>query len=113
LRVAWPAIAFLLFMIPLPYRVETALCQPLQRLMSETSAMVLQMLGRPAIADGNVILMNGLRLEVVAACSGLGTLVVFFALATGLILLREPPAIDRIVLLVSAAPIALLANVAR
>src|SRR5262249_12886158 len=29
---AWPAIGFLLFMVPLPYRIETALGQPLQRM---------------------------------------------------------------------------------
>src|SRR5439155_12659350 len=50
LRAAWPAVAFLLFMIPLPYRLETALCQPLQSLMSEAGALVLQTLGRPAVA---------------------------------------------------------------
>jgi glycosyltransferase involved in cell wall biosynthesis len=32
LRWAWPAVAYLAFMIPLPYQVETALSGPLQRL---------------------------------------------------------------------------------
>src|SRR5262249_27786343 len=30
LRWSWPAIGFLVFMIPLPYRVETSLAQPLR-----------------------------------------------------------------------------------
>src|SRR5262249_53464064 len=43
LRRAWPSVAFLVFMIPLPYRVELALGGPLQRLATPlASTFVLQ-----------------------------------------------------------------------
>src|SRR5439155_15879127 len=57
---AWsgPAIAFLAFMLPLPYRLETALSHPLQRVATVASTYALQTLGFPAVAEGNVIVMN-------------------------------------------------------
>ncbi len=113
LRGAWPGIAFLLFMVPLPYRLESALAGPLQEVAAWACTVALQALGRPAVADGNLIAVNGLQIEVVVACSGLGSLFVFFAIASGLALVSRRPLVDRIILVLSAAPVALLANVVR
>src|SRR5262249_50732537 len=55
---SWPAIAFLFFMMPLPYRLETAMRQPLQRLATQVSTYVLQTLGSPVYAEGNVIVLK-------------------------------------------------------
>jgi exosortase len=100
-------------MIPLPYFVEVALAHPLRRLATAMSTYALQTVGYPAIAEGNVILIDDLKLGVAEACSGLGMLSTFLALATALALSTRAPLVDRIVLLVSAVPIALIANVAR
>jgi exosortase len=113
LRWSWPALAFLTFMVPLPYFMEMALAQPLRRLATTMSAYVLQTCGYAAIAEGNVILIDQMRLGVADACSGLGMLTTFIALATALALVVRAPLTDRIVLVVSAVPIALIANVAR
>jgi exosortase len=114
LRWAWPSIAFLFFMIPLPYRVELALGAPLQRIATLSSTFLLQTLGLPAVAEGNVILMNDARIGIVEACNGLGMLFMFlaFAVAAALVM-KEAPWLDRLIIVVSAIPIALLANVAR
>src|SRR5262245_61587412 len=112
-RWAWPAIAFLLFMIPLPFSLATALAAPLQRLATVCSTFVMVTLGLPAIAEGNVILLHDAQIGVVEACSGLRMLVVFFALSTALVLLVKRPVTDKIVLVLSAIPIALLANLVR
>lgn len=115
LRRAWPAIAFLLFMIPLPYRIEVALSVPLQELASSVSAFSLQSIGIPALADGTSIrlLESESSLEVGRACSGLSMLVLFFALATGVAFAADRRRWDRLTIVLSAVPIALLANVAR
>jgi exosortase len=113
LRWSWPAVAFLAFMLPLPYQVETALAHPLRRTATDASTYVLQTFGLPAFAEGNIIVMDDLRLGVIDACSGLGMLMTFFALATAVALLIDRPVLDRLVLVASAIPIALLANVAR
>jgi exosortase len=112
---AWsaPSLAFLFFMIPLPYRVETSLGLPLQAVATFASTYLLQLLGFPALAEGNVILINDSRIGVVEACNGLSMLLVFFALATALIILTDRPWVDKALLLVSAVPIAIAANVLR
>jgi exosortase len=113
LRWCWPAIAFLAFMLPLPFQIDTALAYPLRGIATAASTYLLQTLGYPAFAEGNVIVLDDLRLGVVGACSGLGMLMTFFALATAVALLVRRPLGDRIALVVSAVPIALVVNVAR
>jgi exosortase len=110
---AWPSIAFLLFMLPLPYRLEVSLSLPLRRLATLGSTYVLQMLGLPAIAEHNVILIEDARIGVVEACNGLGMLMTFLALATAVAILLRRPALDKAVIVLSAVPIALIANIVR
>jgi exosortase len=113
LRWAWPAIAFLFFMIPLPFRVETAFGQYLQGVATAASTYFLQTVGLPALAEGNTILLSHSRVGVVEACSGLSMLLVFFALATAVAVVVRRPWLDKAVVLLSAVPIAVVANVAR
>jgi exosortase len=110
---AWPAIGFLFFMIPLPFSLENALANPLRRVATSCSTYFLQTLGFPAFAEGNVIRLNEVRIGVVEACNGLSMLMVFFALATAVALVIQRPLADRLTLVVSAVPIALIANVLR
>jgi exosortase len=113
LRWAWPAVAFLAFMVPLPGRLDGALAHPLQRVGTEASTYVLQVLGVPAVSEGNVILLSDVELGIVEACSGLRMLIVFFALSVGVALVIQRPLGERILVALSAVPIALLANVLR
>lgn len=110
---SWPAILFLVFMVPLPYSVETGLGYPLQRIATLGSVFLLQTSGFPAVAEGNIIYLSQSRIGVVEACSGLSMLLIFFALSTAMVILYQPPWLDRIVLIVSAIPIAILVNVVR
>jgi exosortase len=112
-RWSWPALGFLGFMIPLPYQVELALGQPLQRLATLASAYVLQTLGQPAVAEGNVISLGDLSIGVVEACNGLSMLVVLAALCTAAAMVLRRPAWQKAVLVASALPIAVAANVVR
>jgi exosortase len=112
-RWAWPSVLFLAFMIPLPFRVANALSGPLQRLATVASTFVMQVLGLPALAEGNVILLNDHTIGIVEACNGLRMLVVFFALSTAFTLVVQRPWLDKVILLASAVPIALIANVTR
>lgn len=113
LRWAWPAIAFLGFMIPLPFRLEIALAHPLQRMATMASTYALQTLSLPALSEGNVILINETRIGVVEACSGLSMLVIFFALSTAFTFLVQRPLWQKLILVFSAIPIALIANITR
>jgi exosortase len=113
LKWAWPAVAFLVFMLPLPHRVETGLGYPLQRIATIGSEYLLQTAGVSAVAEGNVIFLSKSRIGVVEACSGLSMLLIFFALAVAIIILFEPPWPERIVLIVAAVPVAVGTNVLR
>ena len=113
LRWSWPAIAFLLFMVPLPFRLETGLSQPLQKIGTTISTYTLQSLGFAAFAEGNRIRMGEVQLSVVEACSGLSMMMVFFALSTAVAIVIRRPLWERLLLVASAIPIAVIANVTR
>ena len=113
LRAGWPAIAFLFFMIPLPYKLEVALGGPLQTLASRGSAFMLQVLGQPAVREGNTIMINDVKLGIVEACSGLRMLVTFFTFSTGVAVLIRKPLLERSCIVISAVPIALVTNIIR
>jgi exosortase len=110
---SWPALSFLAFMMPLPFSVEMALAYPLRQLATQMSTYALQTLGCPALAEGNIIFIDDIQLGVAEACSGLGMLMTFFALATAMALIVNASLPNRLVLVASAIPIAIFANVVR
>jgi exosortase len=113
LKWAWPSLAFLFFMVPLPGPLADALGGPLQRIATRASTYVIQAVGVPAVAEGNVILLTQEPIGVAEACSGLRMLVLFVAIAAGFVLLVERKPWERVLLLASAIPIAIIANVTR
>jgi exosortase len=114
LRWSWPSIAFLIFMVPLPFRAEGMLSLPLQRIATKLSCWGLQILGLPAIAEGNTILVgDSPPLEVAQACSGLRLFVSILALAFAYLMLVRRAWWEKLLLLASVVPIAIIANSAR
>lgn len=113
LRWAWPAIAFLFFMLPLPYSVETAGAYQLRLTATTICTFALQTIGLPAIADGTDIYINDHVLHIAPACSGMGMLLIFFALSTAIAVVIKRPLLDKLIILLSAIPIAILANIVR
>jgi len=112
-RWAAPAIIFLVFMVPLPYRLENLLAGPLQAASTKISCFVLQCLHQPALNEGNTILLGEHRLEVARACSGLRIFLGIFAMAYALIVIFPRSWFVKCVMIFGALPIALLANSAR
>ena len=86
---------------------------PLRRFATLGATYVLQTFGYPALAEGNIIQIDQIRMGVIDACSGLGMLMTFFALATLMAVTFSGPSLDRWLLVASAAPIAVIANVLR
>jgi exosortase len=117
LRRAWPAIAFLVFMLPLPPTVNDSIALPLQRIAATGSCFLLQLSGFWAIQEGNVINLRTLHgmepLDVALACNGLRMLMTMAATVAATIILIPLPTWKRITLLVSAVPIALVSNMIR
>lgn len=113
LRWALPAVLFMAFMIPLPYTIETAMREPLRKIGTIASTYVMQTVGLPAFREANVIVVDETRIGVVEACSGLRMLMIFFALATAVAMLSKKALWEKLVIVVSAVPIAIIANVTR
>lgn len=113
LRWSGPALGFLVFMYPLPGAVERNLLDPLQRVATICSTYALQTMGVAAHRSGNHIILGELRLGVVDACSGLRMSTIFLALAVAITLVTVRPWWERITIMLSAVPIALLVNIIR
>jgi len=112
-RWVWPSILFLIFMIPLPGEVQGVASQELQAIATKLSVFIIQTFGIPAVAQGNVIQLTGKPLEVAQACSGLRMMMLFFAICVGAAFVARRPLWEKILVIASAAPIAVASNVAR
>lgn len=114
-RWAWLPIAFLLFMYPLPSILENTLLMKLQTAASILSTWTLQTMGVSASRMGNTISVDTLTepLEVAEACSGLRMLTIFGAMSVALVMIIDRPWWDKMLILLSAIPIALASNIIR
>lgn len=110
---ALPGLAFLFFMVPLPFRIENELSRPLQMIATKASTFTLQLLGQPAISEGTTILLGEQVLEVERACSGLRIFFGVFALSYVYAMLFSRNWWEAVVIVLAAIPIALVANMAR
>ena len=117
LRQIWPAIIFLIFLLPLPPGVNDFISLPLQRYAATGSCFLLQLSGLWAIQEGNVIHLTTphgvVPLDVAVACNGLRMLMTMAATISATIILIPLPVWKRIALLISAIPIALISNILR
>lgn len=106
-------ICYLLFMIPLPAIIWNKIAFPMQLFASGITENVVSFIGIPIYREGNVLHLAETTLEVVAACSGLRSLMTMFALAGALAFLSSVPHWKKWILFFSAAPIAVVANITR
>ncbi len=110
---ALPAIFFQFFMVPLPFRMETWLSVPLQKVATRLSCWTLQLFGLPALYEGNVIFLGEHRLFVEEACSGMRIFIGILALAYAYLVLVPRAWWERLLLVASVLPVAIVANVTR
>jgi exosortase len=116
----WLPIAFLIFAVPLPRRYYVELTIPLRKIAAAVATVLLNLInGIDARASGVVIdiVYKGRHLEpaldVEEACSGMRLLMAFLALGVAMAYLHYRPLWQRIVLLASTVPIAILCNIIR
>jgi exosortase len=113
LRILTFPLAFLLLMIPLPAIVFNQIAFPLQLLASRTGEVVIAAAGIPVLREGNVLQLPTRALEVAEACSGIRSLVSLLMLAIVLGYFTERRTGVRVLIVLAAIPIAILANAAR
>jgi exosortase len=104
-------IAFLLFAIPIPVVVYNEIVFPLQFIASKFATWTLETLNLfPIMREGNVLVLPGMTLEVVEACSGIRSLMSLLALAAGFGYVVERSALARWVLFLAMIPLAIISN---
>lgn len=104
-------LAFLLFAVPIPVLIYNEIVFPLQFVASRFATSVLETLDLfPIMREGNVLIMPGMRLEVVEACSGIRSLMSLLALAAGYGYLAEKSVPVRWFLVLAMIPLAIISN---
>jgi len=120
IKYTWLPITYLIFAIPLPDEILRSATIPMRLWAATASTAALNLIPKmDAIANGVVIdiVYKGKALEppldVAEACSGMRLLMTFFALGVAMAYLHYRPAWQRLVLLASTIPIAILCNIIR
>ncbi len=104
-------IGFLLFAIPMPTVVYNEIVFPLQFIASKFATRTLEILNLfPIMREGNVLILPGIRLEVVEACSGIRSLMSLLALAAGYGYVVERSVAVRWFMVLAMVPLAIVSN---
>ncbi len=109
-RIVSLPLAYLSFMVPIPYIIYDALAFPLKMFVTKVSVMTLKAVGVVVLRDGNIIMFPATTLEVADACSGIRSLISLIALAVAYAFVIRIASWKRLVLVCSAIPIAVFTN---
>lgn len=112
-RQFWPPVLHLAFMLPLPYVLYWQVSLTLQFISSELGVMFIRMMNIPVYLQGNIIDLGAYKLHVAEACSGLRYLFPIMSFTYIFAVLYQGSIWHRVILLLSAIPIAILMNSVR
>jgi exosortase len=106
-------IAYLFFMIPLPYVTLKELTDQMRLFDATATAGLLPLLGVPVFQEGYLLHLPNMTLEVADVCSSIPAIASFLALAAAYAYVnRRRPAVQAI-LIISAVPFGILSNIIR
>lgn len=104
---------FIIFMIPLPEAAIVNISFQLKIFAAKLSTLIVNQIGIPAIREGSVIKTAHAYLMVEDPCSGIRSLIALIALGTLMAYLSHTTRIKKTIMFLSAAPIAVGANIVR
>ncbi|QBE62528.1 exosortase B [Pseudoduganella lutea] len=114
LRTVWFPFFFMLFMVPLPSAVVSALTLPMKMAVSYVSEHILYWAGYPIARSGVILQIGQYQLLVADACAGLQTLLTLEALGLFYLnVVRHTSGFRNICLALMIIPISFTANVIR
>ncbi|MBU0967474.1 MAG: exosortase/archaeosortase family protein [Proteobacteria bacterium] len=106
-------VLLLFFAVPLPYILYDAAAFPLKLYATKIAVNILALFGMPVFREGNIVHLPHTTLEVVDACSGIRSLMTLITLAFLLAYMMHKSTFKRLLIMVLAIPIAVLANAGR
>jgi exosortase D (VPLPA-CTERM-specific) len=104
------ALLFMLTMFPLPYYLNNKLMVQLRLISSILGVSMIKLFGLPVTREGNIIDLGFTQLQVVEACSGLNSLISLFVLSLLLAYFFKAYLWKRVLLVLSAVPLAIFTN---
>jgi exosortase len=120
MKIAWFPIVFLLCALPWPEIIYSQVAMPLQHLAAQVAVIVLNLVGVLAEVSGTVIIIpmpdgQPEELGVEEACAGMRSLMTFITLAAAIafVFQYDRPLWQRVLLTLTAIPIAILSNTVR
>jgi exosortase len=118
IRLAWLPILYLTLAMPLPGYIYTRISVPLQEFAAQGSALILSLAGvdiEVTASHLDVVSASGKvhPLTVAEACSGMRSLMAYVALGVAWAYLEERPVWQRMVLVLSIIPVAVVCNILR
>jgi exosortase len=112
-RIMLLPLAYLMFMVPLPYIIYDMVAFPLKLFVTRASIAFLKLVGVVVMREGNVIMLPFTTLEVADACSGIRSLISLLALAVAYAFFLKITPLKRVLLVFAAIPIAICTNAFR
>lgn len=106
-------LGFLLFMVPVPDTLLSMVSFPLQLIATKISAGVIQFCSIPVYREGNMLYFLQTQLEVAEACSGIRSIMSLTMLSVIFAYISTGSRWRQFLLVLSALPIALVANIVR
>jgi exosortase len=118
LKILWLPIGYLVFAIPPPKAMYSALTIPMQQIAAEVGCWFLPLVGCEAHRMSTIIQVmrpgaDPVSLEVEQACAGMRMLVAFVALAVALAYTTPRPVWQKVFLSFAAMPVAIFCNALR
>ncbi len=104
---------FLFLMVPLPQSLVNVVAFPLQLVAADFAVETLHLLQIPALREGNIIHLAETQLFVAEACAGLRSLMALGTLAVVFAYFFRKNPIERVIIVLSAIPIAIFVNAFR
>ncbi len=108
-----PGIAYLIFMMPLPYLVLKSLAQYAALFDATLTAAVLPWIGIPVYRQGTLLHLANMTLEVAEVCTSIPAIASLLALGAAYGFVQRRSAGVTLLLLAAAIPLAIVSNLVR